>query len=138
MKDDERHEKGPVGPVPMSKYSSPKSGCVYKELSPGGDPVPLSRRVFKQTIEMARRVGGLLFLPPQIVNPLRDGGCGSARFILIPPEASGGRPALLDSRSRAPLSLGELDDSDSRVCIHDRRVRCSQRLAVFGRTRPTP
>jgi hypothetical protein len=78
--------------------------------------VHLSRRVFKQTVEVALRVGGVLFLSPQLVNPPRDGCGGVARFIL--PERTGGGAFLLDSRSRTPLSLGELDDFDSRFCVH--------------------
>jgi hypothetical protein len=76
----------------------------------------LLRRVFKQIIEIARRVGALLFLLSQLVNPARDSVGGVLRFIWR--GATGGIPALLDSRFRPPLSLGELDDSDSRVCAH--------------------
>src|ERR1043165_1194782 len=81
----------------------------------------LLRLVFKQAIKSTQRVGVLLFLPSQLVNPSRDGGGGVLRFSLY--VAAGCVPALLESPLPPPLSLGELDDSDSRVCAHHRSGR---------------
>jgi hypothetical protein len=128
-----------LGPVPMSKYEFCKERIRLQRASIGDGPSATSlvtskgrarllRLVFKQAIKSTQRVGVLLFLTSQLVNPSRDGGGGVLRFTLY--VAAGGVPALLESRLRPPLSLGELDDSDSRVCAHDRsgRRRASPRL----------
>src|SRR5215208_5366441 len=109
-------EEGSTARSRCRRMSSAKNGRVYGEHPPAECRTQLLRRVFEQVIELIRRVRGLPFLPPHLVNPSRDGGGGVPRFVL--PFAAGGGPSLLDSRFRTPLSLGELDDFDSRVCAH--------------------
>src|SRR2546430_16716210 len=62
--------------------------------------------------------GALPILPSYLVTPPRGGGGVVALFLLH--GAPGGRPAFSSSCLRPPLSLVELDDSDSRVCVHVR------------------
>ena len=94
-------------------------------------------RVFKQVVESTQCAGAFIFLPPHLVNPSVYGGGGVRP--LIPLGGASGVLALIDTRLGPPLSLGELDDFDSRVCghVHSRRhrgVSAGRRTTSAGRS----